>query len=73
MCWLRDTLRASNYIPVMISIEIHNLGNGENRTCMDSERVPGELGRSDLDIRSLIQRGLVWLRPEKPRKKERAT
>ena len=71
--WLRDTLNTLDYNLVKISIEIHKLGHGENQTCMDSERIPGELGLSDLDIQSLFRRGLVCLRPQKRRTKERVT
>lgn len=64
--WLRDRLHTSNYILVKIPIEIHDLGHGEMSTCMDCERLPEELGLSDLDIESLSKRGLVRVRPKKP-------
>jgi hypothetical protein len=60
---LRDRLKNSNYILLKIPIEIHNLGHGERLTCMDSERLPEELGVTDQDCVSLSQKGLVhrWL------------
>ena len=64
--WLRDRLHTSNYILVKIAIEIQNLGHGEKRTCLDSERLQAELGLTDLDIQSLFEKGLAGLRPEKP-------
>ena len=47
-------------------IEIHNLGHGKRLTCMDRDRLPEELGLTDLDIQSLFEKGLAGLRPEKP-------
>jgi hypothetical protein len=52
-------------------IEIHNLGHGERLTCMDSERLPGELGLTGDEIESSSLAGLVRHRPQKPRPKER--
>jgi hypothetical protein len=63
---LRDRLHTSNYILVKIAIEIQDLGHGENRTCMDSERLQAELVLTKLDIQSLFEKGLAGLRPEKP-------
>ena len=68
---LRDRLHTSNYILVKIPIEIHNLGHGERLTCMDSERLPEEIGVTEKDIESLSQAGLVRRRAQKPRPKER--
>ncbi len=54
-----DRLHTSNYILLKIPVEIHNLGHGERLTCMDSERLPDNLGLSDQDIESLSQRGPI--------------
>jgi hypothetical protein len=68
---LRDRFENSNFILVKIPIEIHNLGHGEKLTCMDSGRLPAELGLADHDILSLSERGLIRPRPQKPRQKKR--
>ena len=70
---LRDRLHTSNYILVKIPIEIHNIGHGERLTCLDSDRLPLELGLNDQDIDSLSQRGLVRRRLLKPRTIEQVT
>ena len=70
---LRDRLHTSNYILLKIPIEIHNLGHGERLTCLDSERLPVELGLSDQDIESLFQSGLARRRLLKPRTIEQVT
>jgi hypothetical protein len=64
VAWLRDRLKNSNYILLKIPIEIHNLGYGERLTCVDSERLPEELGLAKQDIESLSQAGLVRRRPD---------
>jgi hypothetical protein len=69
--WLRDRLHTSNYILVKIPIEIYNLGHGERLTCMDSERLPAELGLTDTDVQRLFERGLSRPRPQRARTKVR--
>jgi len=69
--WLRERLDNSNYVLLKIPIEIHNLGHGQRLICMDSERLPEELGLNEEAIGSLVQGGLVRLRPQKPRPKKR--
>ena len=64
---LRERLENSNFVLVEIPIEIHNLGHGQRLICMDSERLPQELGLNEQAIGSLVQAGLVRLRPQKPR------
>jgi hypothetical protein len=68
---LRERLENSNYILLKIPIEIHNLGHGQRLICMDSDRLPQELGLNEQAIGSLVQAGLVQLRPQKPRPKKR--
>jgi len=68
---LRERLEDSNFVLVEIPIEIHNLGHGQRLICMDSDRLPQELGLNDEAIGSLVQGGLVRLRPQKPRPKKR--
>jgi hypothetical protein len=68
---LRERLENSNFILVKIPIEIHNLGHGQRLICMDSDRLPEELGLNEEAIGSLVQGGLVRLRPQKPRPKKR--
>ena len=68
---LRERLENSNFVLVEIPIEIHNLGHGQRLICMDSERLPQELGLNEQAIGSLVQGGLVRLRPQKPRPKKR--
>jgi hypothetical protein len=68
---LRERLENSNFVLIKIPVEIHNLGHGQRLICMDSERLPEELGLNEEAIGSLVQGGLVRLRPQKPRPKER--
>jgi hypothetical protein len=68
---LPETHENSNFILVKMPIEIHNLGHGQRLICMDSDRLPQELGLNEEAIGSLVQRGLVRLRPQKPRPKKR--
>jgi hypothetical protein len=56
---------------VKIPIEIHNLGHGKRLTCMDSERLPAELGLTDPDVQRLFERGLSRPRPQRARTKVR--
>ena len=69
--WLRERLENSNFILVKIPIRIHNLGHGQRLICMDSGRLPQDLGLNDETIECLVQAGLVRLRPQKPRPKPR--
>lgn len=71
VAWLRERFENSNFTMVKIPIEIHNLGHGEKLTCMDSGRLPAELGLADHDILSLSERGLIRPRPQKPHQKNR--
>jgi len=68
---LRERLENSNFVLVEIPIEIHNLGHGQRLICMDSERLPQELGLNEEAIGSLVHAGLVRLRPQMPRPKPR--
>ena len=68
---LRERLENSNFVLVEIPIEIHNLGHGQRLICMDSDRLPQDLGLDEEAIGSLAQAGLVRLRPQKPQLKER--
>ena len=68
---LRERLENANYTLLTIPAEIHNLGQGQRLICMDSDRLPQELGLNEEAIGSLVQAGLVRLRPQKPRPKPR--
>ena len=71
VAWLRERLENSNFVLLKIPIEIHNLGHGQRLICMDGDRLPQELGLNEEAIGSLVQGGLVRLRPQKPRPKPR--
>lgn len=68
---LRERLENSNYILLKIPIETHNLGHGQRLRYMDCDRLPHELGLDEEAIQGLLQTGLVRVRPQKPRRKER--
>jgi hypothetical protein len=68
---LRERLENSNFILVKIPIEIQRLEHGHRFICMDSDRLPQELGLNEEAIGCLLQAGLVRLRPQKPRPKSR--
>ena len=67
---LRERLENSNYILLKIPIETHNVGHGQRLICMDTERLPEELGLNEGGIQGLLQAGLVRVRPQKPQRKE---
>jgi hypothetical protein len=62
---LRERLENSNYVLLKIPIEIHNLGHGQRLICMDSARLPEELGLTSQEIESLRQVGFVRPLPQK--------
>jgi hypothetical protein len=68
---LRERLENSNFVLLKIPVEIHNLGHGQRLICMDSDRLPQELGLNEEAIGNLVQGGLVRLQPQKPRPKKR--
>jgi hypothetical protein len=63
--WLRETRENSNFVLVKIPIEINNVGHGQKRICMDSKRLPEELGLTAQGIESLSQVGLIRRLPSK--------
>jgi hypothetical protein len=67
----RERLEDSNSVLLKISIEIQRLEHGQRLICMDSDRLPEELGLTGDGIESLSLAGLVRHRPQKPRPKER--
>ena len=68
---LRERLESSNLVLVRLPIEIHNLGHGQRLICIDSDRLPQELGLDEEAVDSLVQAGLVRPWPQKPLPKPR--
>jgi hypothetical protein len=68
---VRERLENSNYNLLRIPVEIHLFQRGLQEICMDPDLLPQELGLNEEAIQGLLQAGLVRIRPQKPRPKER--